>query len=209
MVLKLFYFMPLILAISACTNQEMTKSGFLSDYQALQKPNDDLKEATHINPAASFTHYQNVMIENVALKLKGDDPEEKAAYQKLADTLREKLHAQLGKHYRITQQPAPGTLYVRSAITGITTANPYVNTATTLLMAAPVKNGGASAEAEVLDAMTGERLAAITWADEGSVWRMSQITGSFSRYAHAEYLLGVFAEKLTGMTQPGNAKAAP
>ncbi len=54
MILKLFYFMPLILAISACTNQEMTKSGFLSDYQALQKPNEDLKEATYINPAASF-----------------------------------------------------------------------------------------------------------------------------------------------------------
>lgn len=199
---KLLYFMPLILVLAACTNQEMTKSGFLTDYHALQKPNEDLKEATYINPAASFAQYQNVMIERVALKLNEDDPEEKAAYQKLADTLRQKLHEQFGKQYRITQAPAPGTLYVRSAITGITTANPYVNTATTLLMAAPVKNGGASAEAEIIDAMTGERLAAITWADEGSVWRMSQITGSFSRYAHAEYLLGVFAEKTMQMTQP-------
>ena len=77
MLSKSFYFMPLILALSACTNQEMTKSGFLTDYQALQKPNEDLKEATYINPAASFTQYQNVMIENVAPKLKGDDPEEK------------------------------------------------------------------------------------------------------------------------------------
>lgn len=204
MQIKSFYFMPLILVLAACTNQEMTKSGFLSDYKELHKP-DDLKEATYINPAASFAQYQNVMIEGVALKLTESDPEETAAYQKLADTLRQKLHEQFGKHYRITQQPASGTLYVRSAITGITTANPYINTATTLLVAAPVKNGGASAEAEIIDAMTGERLAAITWADEGSVWRMSQITGSFSRYAHAEYLLGVFAEKTVQMTQPPKA----
>jgi predicted component of type VI protein secretion system len=193
--------MPLILVISACTNQEMTKSGFLSDYQVLEKADEKVKEATYINPAASFGQYQSVMIEVTALKLSDNDPEEKAAYQKLADTLRQKLNEQFSKHYRITQQPAPETLYVRSAITGITTANPYINTATTLLVAAPVKNGGASAEAEILDAMTGERLAAITWADEGSVWRMSQITGNFSRYAHAEYLLGVFAEKTMQMTQ--------
>jgi hypothetical protein len=91
----------------------------------------------------------------------------------LANMLYNTLHAELDKHFRLAATPGPATLRVRAALTQAqgakvaarvaTTVVPQVRMATTLGGLATDTAGtvgAASAEMEVVDSTTGERLAA-------------------------------------------------
>ena len=115
--------------------------------------------------------------------------------------MQRQLQEKFSKRFTLTTQPAANSLIVRAAITDVTEAKPVANALTTALVLSPLFNGGMSGEAELLDAVTGKQLRAITWADEGSVWRLSQMKGSFSQLGHAEYLTEVFTDRIFAMTE--------
>lgn len=192
--------------LSACTDQKLTQSGFINDYSKLQEvsgsENDDRgKEKIYRNPNFDAANYFRVVISPVLVSAKSDDEDQRKQYDALGHLIEKKLSDNFSKKLQVVTQPEANTLLVRTSITGVTESSPIANVATTALIAAPLLNGGLSVEAEVLDAATGERLIAITWANEGSIWRWDQITGSFSRYEHAEYLAGVFVDKLVQLTE--------
>lgn len=131
---------------------------------------------------------------------KNTSGDEGTDFQKLAQLMQRQLQEKFSKQFTLTNQPAPNTLIVRAAITDVTKAKPVLNAVTTVAVG-PLFNGGLSGEAELLDAVSGEQLRAITWADEGSVWRLNQMMGSFSQLGHAEYLTGVFTDRIFAMTK--------
>lgn len=167
-----------VLILTGCANQDMTRSGFLSNYAELRQPDSDKTEAVVINSHAEFSQYTHAMIMPVVYTGKTPDESEMQDYQDLARAIEKNLQEKFAQRFVLTTQPAPNVLTVRAAITDVTKAKPVMNVLTTALVG-PLFNGGLSGEAELLDSMTSAQLAALTWADEGSVWRLNQMSGSF------------------------------
>jgi hypothetical protein len=84
-------------------------------------------------------------------------------------------------------------LRIRAAITDVAPANPALNVVTTAVAFAPLDLGGAAIEAEFLDSMTGQRLAAMTERKKGSV---TNLKGGFTELGHARSALKEWAVEL-------------
>jgi len=195
-----------VLILTGCASQGMTRSGYLTDYDGMQRQDSKKEEAVAISPESDLSLYSHAMIMPVIYAGKTTDEDEKKDFQKLTLSLERQLQEKFTQRFMLTSQPAPNVLIVRAAITDVTKAKPVANVLTTALVFSPLFNGGMSGEAELLDAVTGQQLRAITWADEGSVWRLKQMKGSFSQTGHAEYLTGVFAGRIFSLVTPHDEK---
>jgi hypothetical protein len=93
--------------------------------------------------------------------------------KELTDYYQNALFASVKEGYEVVDQPGPGVLRVRVAITDVTPSKPVSNTLSTIVPVGMVVSGAtkavsgdnlgtgeASTEFELLDATTGERLAA-------------------------------------------------
>jgi hypothetical protein len=115
----------LMLAGCATTNTKETGpkySGFLSDYSKLQADPDGSGAERYRNPAVDMKKYNKVLLERIMVSLKSDaeykaiDPDEMKA---LTDYLREAIARELGTDYPLVNEPGPGVLRVRLAITDL------------------------------------------------------------------------------------------
>lgn len=180
-------------------------AGFLGDYSQLRHQEGYAAQEVYINPRAAWSTYNAVYIDSVALWIK--DPSKAPskedgemlsamAYRALAD--------RLGERFTLVQQPGPGVIRVRAALTEAKGANVPLNAVTTVIpqfrMVAAVGGvatdtaklvGTASGEAEVLDSMTNERLAAAVDAVAGT----KGITRAFSKWADVEAACNRWAER--------------
>ena len=107
------------------------------------------------------------------------DDEQRA---KLCTTLRDAL-----QHDLQTAPPSEGrVIQVRARIVDVVSASPALNVASTLLLFIPLDRGGASVQIDAVDQATGQRLASLTLSGSG---QLSDFSGHFSRYGHAEEVL--------------------
>ena len=96
-------------------------SSFLSDYSKLQKAKDNPFDEIYASPEAlkSAAKYDSVMVDQPELflhpdsKYKGLKPDDMKA---LADSLRERVTAELKTGYKIVDKPGANVLYVRLAV---------------------------------------------------------------------------------------------
>jgi hypothetical protein len=135
-------------ALAACSADApptVEPSGFLGDYSQLEKGRGDQAQLVYINPEAHFAGYDKLLIEPVVVWQAGQaapaGPSAKEL-QGLADDLGAALRRQLQLEFRLVDDPGPGTLQLRAAITA-------------------VREPDVSIELELLDAASGERLVAV------------------------------------------------
>ena len=152
------------------------KSGFLEDYSFLRKGGRDEANLVYWNSKANFASYNKMIIDPVTVwvgpnsNLKKVDLKQR---QRLADEFHSALVKELGKSFRIVQQPGPGTMRLRVALTDAEESSPTMDTISTyipqarLIQSVSTMNsetagfvGEASAEAIARDSVTGEILAA-------------------------------------------------
>jgi len=169
--------LALWISSSACATRGTGKaqpSGFLGDYSQLQPGGPGEAQLLYINPNVDWKKYNAVLIDPVTIWLSSEASElSQADQEKLADTLHDALVQALEKDYQIAHAPGPGTLRIRTAITEAQGAKLLMNAATGLVpqlrlptmivgMATntAVVVGKCSAEGEVVDSATGERLLA-------------------------------------------------
>jgi hypothetical protein len=96
-------------------------SAFLSDYSKLQKAKDNPFDEIYASPEAikRAAQYDSVMVDQPELfihpdsKYKGMKPDDMKA---LADSLRERVTAELKTSYKIVDKPGNNVLYVRLAV---------------------------------------------------------------------------------------------
>ncbi len=179
---------------AGCATQQSTESGFLGDYGGLRSPPAEANLGSGQIKAQRpdrqlLARYDRLIVEPVTVSANDLDPEQAKA---LTTALSQSLASELGKGWAITDQPSPATLRVRVAVTKVTQASVPLNILTTTLIG-PLSNGGAAGEAEILDAQTGQRLAALTWADQR---RFSDIAGYYSATGHARGLMPYFAASI-------------
>ena len=151
-------------------------SGFLGDYSQLKPGPDGGAKLLFLKEGVDFSKYDKIMLDQVVFyfspnaKNKEVNPEQ---MKELADLFHKAVFEALGSAYPLVDQPGPGVMRVRVAITDIDLPNRALNTVTTVvpigLAISFVKKGATgkgsfvgeiSMEMEVLESVTNERLAA-------------------------------------------------
>jgi hypothetical protein len=160
------------------------ESGFLRDYSQLIEDKDTPAKLSYVDHDADWNSFDAIWIESVSIwandetsKLKPEENEMLVAFFYNA------LHEELSKNFRIADGPGPGVLQFRAALTetkganvplkAITTIVPQLKLLSTLVGTSAdivVTVGEATLEAEILDSMTKQRLAAAVDQQAGKKW---------------------------------------
>jgi len=143
-------------------------TGFLSDYSKLELKDDG--HLAYLGDRAA--EYNSFMIDPVAILFKRDvenpvfsDEEIEELKQYVVDNLTEDLTKDDG--YTIVNKAGPGVARIRTGITELDETIGVLNVSTyTKITGAGL--GGASAEGELVDSVTGEQLGALIRWDSGS-----------------------------------------
>lgn len=190
------------LTLAACANQSVTRTGFLDRYDTLTTAADGDKTLTYTAGSPAARSHRQVVIEEVEVRLPADQAAAiaPALLAQARTDYRAALTTAFARDYTVIDATSAGEpLRVRAAITGIKPSNPALNTATFLLVS-PVSNGGVSTESEVIDARTGECLAAQATFTNAHLFNGGGLGGYFDRLGHIRTAFQTHAEKLRDLT---------
>ncbi len=199
--------MAFVLAASAgCASEHIKYSGFLGKYPKFKKGPSGGVALVYIKKGTDFSKYNKVMFDQVVFYLAKDAkykdirPED---MKELADSFARAAIKEMKGAYPIVAEPGPDVLRVRVAITGIEPGNPVKSGVTTVvpigLALSVIRKGAtgqypgvgsASMEAEFLDSMTNERLAAAIDKRPGSKF------SGFTKYGSAKEAFEFWAKRL-------------
>lgn len=169
-----------VLCASGCATTQQARrvetSGFLGDYSQLEKGKKGEALLVYFNPNADFSAYDKVLIDDVAVWRASDadlSDVPRSEVEELALGLHRAVEENLREDYEIVRIPEPRTLRIRMAITEASESWVVLDTLTTVIPHARLISGikklatgthsfvgKASIEGEILDAESGERLAA-------------------------------------------------
>jgi hypothetical protein len=163
---------------------EVSQSGFLHDYSQL-KPYPEVEGAMlYENPAKSLKGYDKFIVDPVLAHFAPDtegtaiDPDDLKALTE-------------SKRYQVVNAPGAGVARLRIAITGIKKSIPALNIEPRMKMIG-AGLGGAAMEAEAIDSVSKERLAAIVVSEAGS--RLG-FTAGLSTFGHAKEVMDGWAKR--------------
>jgi Protein of unknown function (DUF3313) len=156
----------------------LSASGFLGpDYARLTPGGKDQTSLRYVNPSAQWTQYTKILVMPVSFW--GDEATKipLADQQALCNFLYQALRDQLGKKFRLVEQPGPGVMVVQVALTDVAAATPVLRSVTMVIPQARALStlkylatgtypfvGAAQAEAKITDGGTGELLG--EWVDK-------------------------------------------
>jgi hypothetical protein len=194
------------LLLGGCANLSNHSSGFLESYGHLKPDSKDSHRLVYERADWRKSDYTSVLIEPAIVRLTPADQrkitaQETAALASYSDAALRKAFA---KEWKIVAVAEPGTLRVRSAITGVDTSNPALNVAISLVLC-PVDNGGVSMEFEVRDAASGEQLVALAGFSNATplegLW-------AFTRFGQAHWAINRWSAELRKIVRPTVTKFA-
>jgi hypothetical protein len=181
-------------------------TGFLKNYSQLTAQEGYKAQQVYVDPQAAWSRYNAIFIDSVTLWMadpsKAPSPQDQ---QMLTDMLYKALSEKVGEKFRLAAGPGPGVIRVRAALTQAKGANVALNAITTVIpqlrvittlggVAADtaVLVGAASIEAELVDSITNERLAAAIDAVAGT----KGLLRAFSKWADVQNACNSWAERL-------------
>jgi len=185
--------------------QETEHSGFLGNYSQLAPREGFDAQEVYVSPSAAWSHYSAIYIESATLWIKDEKKQPDPKDQKmLTDMLYKSMSEKLGEKFKLVNEPGPGVIKLRMALTEAKGARVALNTVTTVIpqlravstiaglgtdTAALV--GAASLEAEATDAITNDRLAAVVDSRAGT----KGITRMLSKWADVEAVCDHWGER--------------
>lgn len=201
----------LLLLLGGCAAEvPMTHTGFLNDYAQLEPAPERtvafVPDEIQLYRSARLLRgerFRSVIVEPAVYRqaegaVHHPADEDVAA---LTQFFTRQFEATLGQDFEIVSAPEPGSLRVRTAITALDPSQVLINVLT-LIALVPFDMGGISGEIEVLDAVTGERIAAMTLCRAGTPFLVIEC---FSRYGHARHGIKKWAEELRQVLTEGSA----
>jgi hypothetical protein len=184
-------------------------AGFLGDYSGLAPREGYEGQEVYINPRAEWANYDAIYLDTVTLwaseRTAKLGEEER---QMLTDLVYASLASELGARFRLATRPGPDVLRMRAALTQVKGANVPLRTLSTIvpqmyLISAAVglttdaarTVGTATIEVEIVDSITGERLAAAVDQRAGN---KSILIGSrtFATWGDVESACEFWAERM-------------
>jgi hypothetical protein len=196
-----------LMIATGCATQK--GSGFLDDYSGFKKGPRGGADFVYFKEGVDFKAYNKVMMDHVVFyfskdsKYKGIHPD---TLKELSDTFHKAVVEALGDAYPLVDEPGPGVMRVRIAITNVVPSKPALNTITSVvpmgLAISTIKKGvtgthsfvgQASMEAELLDSLTNERLAA---AMDTKAAEKYKVFKGMSKWGHAKDAFKFWAKRL-------------
>ncbi|UCE87045.1 MAG: DUF3313 domain-containing protein [Deltaproteobacteria bacterium] len=198
------------LSLLACATTRQTRSveesGFLGDYSQLREEGGETARLSYIDPEIDWSQYSAIIIESATIwhnesnsKLSAQDQ------QALTDALYTAFRETLSQDYEIVAAPAPGVMTLRLAITEAKGARVVGNAVTTVIPQTRLLSslaglatdtqvfvGRASIEAELLDSISEERLAAAVDERAGA----KTLRGIGGKWKDVENAFAYWAERL-------------
>jgi hypothetical protein len=179
MTMKIALTALMMVALTGCAVTEQSKpdtvqtTGFLSDYSELKPGKKDQMLLVYFAPDVDWAQYNKVILDPVQVWDSADSQVSAQDQKTLSSYYYNALHQNLSKNFTMVTQPGPGVLRVRIALTNPSTATPVLRTISVIVPQARLlgaaKNlatgsyafvGTAQSEGEILDSVTGRRLAA-------------------------------------------------
>lgn len=216
-------FLPALLACSTTTKmRRVEESGLLGDYSQLQEGGRDRAQLVYVDSAADFGKYRAIIIDPVRIYAAEGSPLRRLSPEQadaLAKYLENSLHEQLSQDYKIVTEPGPETLRLRAAITEakgslvvldtVSTLVPQmlaVSTLKRLLTGTHTAVAKTRGEMELLDSVSGERLAAGVDARAGN--KVTLRLDKLSRYARVRDALDYWAVRIRERLAEARAQGA-
>lgn len=172
------------LLLAGCAAQTVTRTGFLSDYKELVPVTGDAGLRSYIKPGLPPGQYTRYMLDPVLFEPSAVATLTEAEIAQLKIDLEAAVRQSFEARFQRAVAAGSDVFRLRFAITGVDRSNPALNVVLAILIV-PLANGGATTEAEALDSVTGERLAAVQASTNGSLFR-GEFAGFFSEFGHAK-----------------------
>lgn len=186
-----------MLVLGACATNDTSKpsfSGFLGDYSQLM-PDPQFDGALRwVNPNKSLAGYSSFIVDPVVVQFAPSDEGNALSpdqLKELTDHFRNEAIAALSEKFTVVDEPGPGVLRIRTAITSVETTTPILNIHPAMKLIG-LGLGGAAMEAEAVDSVTGERIVAIVDSQEGN--RMSFAEG-LQTLGHAKQVMSYWVAR--------------
>ncbi len=226
----LILYVPVSLGVSGCARTQQARrvetSGFLKDYSRLHEGKEGEALLLYINPDADFSAYDKVLLDDVTVWRAADSDLAdipRKEIQEMALGLHQAIVESLKDDYRIVYVPQAGTFRIRLAITEAAESWVVMDTLTTVIPHMWIVSGiqklatgthsfvgKASIEGEILDALTGERLAAVVDRRAGGRSFQGTMSSWDDVKAACQYWadrLGVRLRELKGGTEAGGGSS--
>jgi hypothetical protein len=203
----------LVCMLASCATQQSRKTSittFLGDYSMLTPGGKDRALFRYVNPQADFSAYNAIVLDPVRLYASGQHemekltPKDRERILNYADAI---IREQLSGDYMLVDEPGPGVMHLRIAITEAENANVTLDTISTIIPIGLAVSGLASLatgefgftgsagiEIDILDSMSGERLAAAV--DRRTGGKITGKTDKLSGWRTVKNSLDFWANKL-------------
>jgi hypothetical protein len=203
----MFLLLMSIVLLAGCAAQQLRSyetSGFLNNYSHFKPGGEDQPNLVYLNPGRNLRPYNKVLIDHVLVyfnpesKNKGVDP---VQLTELTRYFHEALVDALKDGYLIVEKPGEGVLRIRTAITDVEPGKPVAGAASTIIPVGAAVSiikksttgsnmavGRASMEMELVDSLSGVRLASAIDRREGGKkvvsGKWTAIEEAFDYWAH-------------------------
>lgn len=183
------------LALAACATPKVAPTGFLVAHDTLQASDETGAVRILTADMAVLAGYGSVVIDAPSVTEARLSEKELAAIQ---GALTEALAAELARERKVVALSGAGVLRVRYNIVRVDTSNVALNALTSTVIGA-VDYGSLALEVEVVDSVTGARVAAMTWA-RGA--KATNVLGAYTPTGNARALAPDFAKRLARLISP-------
>ena len=182
--------LAMLVGLPACGGQLTGGNGFLSDYSKLEKNPRYAGSRIYANPVAPIKNYSRFIVNPVQVRLSSIGTQRHSDPDKLQE-ISQYAHQQFvsalqSGGYEVVTSPGPGTLILRSALTEVA---PSGLKSKSYLM--NISLGGASIEAEFVDALSGEVVVAVMESQRGK-----KISTGSNDYKNAKNVIDRWAARL-------------
>jgi hypothetical protein len=182
--------LAVLVGLTACGGQLTGGNGFLSDYSKLEKNPRYAGSRIYANPEKPLKNYSRFIVNPVQVRLSSIGTQRHSDPDKLQE-ISQYAHQQFvsalqSGGYEVVTSPGPDTLILRSALTEVA---PSELKSKSYLM--NISLGGASIEAEFVDALSGEVVVAVMESQRGK-----KVSTGSNDYKNAKNVIDRWAARL-------------
>lgn len=154
----------IILFLAGCVMSPPPTSGFFEDYSKLHPGQYSQRSLLWWKKDGLATaRYKKLLIDSIIVHYHPEAKRESSPNElkELTEYARNTVIEELQPAIPVVDTPGPDVLRMRAAVTDVIPACPLINIVAIAAIFIPIDMGGAAIEAEFLDSVTGERVAAV------------------------------------------------
>ncbi len=211
--------MSFSLIITIGCRSKVKQSGFLADYPQLEKGPSGGADLVYFKEGVDFKSYDKIMMDQVEFYF-SEDSKYKGMNADTLSKLSEAFHMAMVKalkdEYPFVSEPGPGVLRARFAITKLKSAIPVVASISTVMpiglglstmkkvvTGTHMNVGGATMEAEFLDAQTNDRIAVVMDERTGAKYK---VYDGLTKWGYTKDVFSFWAKRLRKFLDEAHGK---